>query len=114
MKTTAPLFIALGLGLTSCFSAREAQIESDYSYKADFKYYRTFAFVSGDGLSADTSQLGQVLRDAIRTRLRQQGYQLSERHPDLLVNFHMYEGDLRFRGFAQPLLTTWLTGGKVE
>ena len=114
MKLSATLLIALGLSLTGCFTAYEAQIESDYSYKADFRYYRTFSFVSGDGLAADTSKLGRILRDAIRTRLRQQGYQLTDRRPDLLVNFNVYEGDLRFRGFAQPAFTSWLASGQVE
>ncbi|ALD21568.1 DUF4136 domain-containing protein [Hymenobacter sp. DG25A] len=114
MKPSATLLVALGLSLTGCFTAYEAQIESDYSYKADFRHYRTFSFVSGDGLAADTSKLGQILRDAIRTRLRQQGYQQAERRPDLLVNFNVYEGDLRFRGFAQPTLTSWISWGQVE
>jgi hypothetical protein len=114
MKPSATLLVALGLSLTGCFTAYEAQIESDYSYKADFRHYRTFSFVSGDGLAADTSKLGQILRDAIRTRLRQQGYQQADRRPDLLVNFNVYEGDLRFRGFAQPTLTSWISSGQVE
>ena len=39
----------------------------------DFRRYRTYDFVSGEGLIADSSRLGQALREAISGRLRQQG-----------------------------------------
>jgi hypothetical protein len=116
MKTTLRLLLltlVLGFGLTGCFM-HEARIESDYSYSGNFRHYRTYEFMQGAGLSADTSRLGQVLRDAIRVRLRQQGYRPNERRPDLLVNFRLYEGSVRFRGYNQPSLERWVEQNVVE
>jgi len=105
---------ALALSLSGCFAAREARIESDYSYAGAFRRYRTYEFVTGDGLAADSSKLGEVLRDAIRTRMKVQGYKPSKRRPDLLVNFRVYEGDMRFRGYAQEDISRWVNAEKIE
>ena len=33
--------------------SREARVESDYSFAGQFKRYRTYEFVSGDGITSD-------------------------------------------------------------
>ncbi|GAA3951130.1 DUF4136 domain-containing protein [Hymenobacter algoricola] len=114
MKLTVPFCLALVLALSGCFASREARIESDYSYSGTFKRYRTYQFVTGAGISADTSKLGEVLRDAIRTRMKIQGYRPARTRPDLLVIFRLFEGDMAFRGYAQEDLTRWVTNGRVE
>lgn len=116
MKLLSTLFVGstLALALSGCFAAREARIESDYSYAGAFRRYRTYEFVTGDGLAADSSKLGEVLRDAIRTRMKVQGYKPSKRRPDLLVNFRVYEGDMRFRGYAQEDIARWVNEEKIE
>lgn len=116
MKLLSTLFVGstLALALSGCFAAREARIESDYSYAGAFRRYRTYEFVTGDGLAADSSKVGEVLRDAIRTRMKVQGYKPSKRRPDLLVNFRVYEGDMRFRGYAQEDIARWVNAEKIE
>ncbi|WP_022824023.1 DUF4136 domain-containing protein [Hymenobacter norwichensis] len=116
MKLLSTLFVGstLAVALSGCFAAREARIESDYSYAGAFRRYRTYEFVTGDGLAADSSKLGEVLRDAIRTRMKVQGYKPSKRRPDLLVNFRVYEGDMRFRGYAQEDIARWVNEEKIE
>jgi hypothetical protein len=114
MKLTSILLLGLGLALSGCFAAREARIESDYSYTGNFRRYRTYEFVTGQGLAADTSKLGEVLRDAIRTRMRVQGYKPARNRPDLLVMFRLFEGDMAFRGYAQEDINRWMTSGMVE
>ncbi|UOG75901.1 DUF4136 domain-containing protein [Hymenobacter tibetensis] len=116
MKFISTLFVgsSLALALSGCFAAREARVESDYSYAGAFRRYRTYEFVTGEGLAADTSKLGEVLRDAIRTRMKVQGYKPSKRRPDLLVNFRVYEGDMRFRGYAQEDISRWVNEEKIE
>ena len=116
MKLFSTLFAGstLALALSGCFAAREARIESDYSYAGAFRRYRTYEFVTGDGLAADSSKLGEVLRDAIRTRMKVQGYKPTKRRPDLLVNFRVYEGDMRFRGYAQEDIARWVNTEKIE
>ena len=118
MKLSFTLFLGLlTLAMTGCFASREARIESDYSYTGNFRRYRTYDFITGQGLAADTSHLGEVLREAIRTRMRVQGYRPARSRSDradLLVNFRVFEGDMRFRGYAQEDLTRWVTTGVVE
>ena len=94
--------------LGSCMTTREARVESDYSYRGNFRHYRTYDFVTGTGLTADSSRLGQSLREAIQQRFLAQGYRLARRRPDMLVNFRVYQGDMNFHGFAQEDLSQWI------
>jgi hypothetical protein len=114
MRLTFTPLAGLALALSGCFAAREARIESDYSYAGNFRRYRTYEFVTGDGLASDTSKLGEAVRDAIRTRLKVQGYRANKRRPDLLVNFRVFEGDMRFRGYLQDDLSRWVEQEQVE
>ena len=114
MNRTITLLGSASLLLSGCLISQEARVESDYSYAGQFRRYRTYEFVSGEGLNSDTSRLGEAVRDAIRTRLKVQGYRSSRRKPDLLVNFHLYEGDMRFRGYQQDDFTKWVNNGNTE
>ena len=108
MKPTITLLLLAGLVLTGCMTAREARVDSDYSYRGNFRHYRTYDFVTGSGLTADSSRLGQALREAIQQRLLAQGYRMAKRRPDMLVNFRVYQGDMHFHGFAQEDLSVWI------
>lgn len=117
MKPTATVAaVALGVLLSSCFTAREGRIESDYSYAGNFKHYRTFAFLQGvDGQAADSAAaLDATVRDAIQTHLRAQGYKLTQRRPDLLISYRVFDGAMRFTGYNQPELTQWIRKEAVE
>jgi hypothetical protein len=115
MKRLVTLLVpALLLFLAGCMTTREAKIESDYSYQGHFKRYRSYSFMTGDGLSADTSRLGNAIREAIEQRLKAQGYRLTQRRPDLLINFKVFQGTMRFRGYAQEDLTTWVKNNEPE
>ena len=102
--------------LPGCIVSREARVESDYSYGGRFRRYRSYSFITGTGLAADTSHLGETLRDAIRQRLRSQGYRPARgtNRPDLLVSFRIFEGDMHFHGFNQEELTTWVKNNDAE
>ena len=108
MKPATTLLVLAGLALAGCMTTREARVDSDYSYRGNFRHYRTYDFVTGSGLTADSSRLGQSLREAIQQRLLAQGYRLAKRRPDMLVNFRVYEGDMNFHGFAQEDLSVWI------
>ncbi|RFP64126.1 DUF4136 domain-containing protein [Hymenobacter lapidiphilus] len=114
MNWTITLLGGASMLLSGCLMSQEARVESDYSYSGQFRRYRTYEFVSGDGLNSDTSRLGEAVRDAIRTRLKVQGYRLARRRPDLLINFHLFEGDMRFRGYSQDDFTKWVKNGDAE
>ena len=108
MKPTITLLVLAGLLLAGCMTTREARVESDYSYRGNFRHYRTYNFVTGSDLTADSSRLGQSLREAIQQRLLAQGYRLNRRRPDMLVNFRVYQGDMNFHGFVQEDLSQWI------
>ena len=108
MKSISILLVCGILVLSGCAAMREARVDSDYSYRGNFRHYRTYDFVTGSGISADTSRLGQSLREAIEQRFRAQGYRHANRRPDMLVNFRVYEGDMRFHGFDQEDLSQWI------
>ncbi len=108
MKRISMILLGVVLAGSGCASIREARVDSDYSYRGNFRHYRTYDFVTGTGLSADSSRLGQSLREAIQQRFRAQGYRRANRRPDMLVNFRVYEGDMRFHGFDQEDLSQWI------
>ena len=108
MRPTITFLVLAVLLLAGCMTTREARVESDYSYRGNFRHYRTYDFVTGSDLTADSSRLGQSLREAIQQRLLAQGYRLNRRRPDMLVNFRVYQGDMNFHGFVQEVLSQWI------
>jgi hypothetical protein len=117
MRFTATLLLfgLLSLGLLSgCLTSRDARIESSYSYRGRFRHYRTYGFLSGDGLAADSTRLSESLREAIKQRLRLQGYKYARRSPDLMVSYKLFEGDMRFPGFVQEDITRWVKNNDAE
>ena len=108
MKPTVTLFLFAMLALAGCMTTREARVDSDYSYRGNFRHYRTYEFMTGSDLTSDTSRLGLSLREAIQQRLLAQGYRLAKRRPDMLVNFRVFQGDMHFHGFSQEDLSTWI------
>ena len=108
MKPTITLLVLAVLALTGCMTTREARVDSDYSYRGNFRHYRTYDFVTGTGLTSDSSSLGQSVREAIQQRFLAQGYRRAKRRPDMLVNFRVYQGDMKFHGFQQEDLSKWI------
>jgi hypothetical protein len=107
-------FILAVPALGGCFTLHESRIESDYSYSGDFRYYKTYDFMRESSQPTDTTHLSEMLRDAINTRLRQQGYHPATRRPDLLVSYRMFEGSMRMRGYDQPAIEDWVANGVVD
>ncbi|MBD2766478.1 DUF4136 domain-containing protein [Hymenobacter sp. BT664] len=108
MRPIFTLVLFVAGALAGCMTTREARVDSDYSYRGNFRHYHTYDFVSGSGLTADTSRLGESVRQAIRQRLQVQGYRQAHRRPDMLVNFRVYQGDMSFHGFVQEDLSQWI------
>ncbi len=117
MKRTAisQLFGLLSLLLlSSCLASRDARIESAYSYRGRFRHYRTYGFMTSNGLTADSTRLGESLREAVRQRMRLQGYRYAHRKPDLMIGYNLFEGDMRFPGFVQEDITRWVKNNEAE
>ena len=117
MKFTVTLQVVCLLSLTllcGCLTSRDARIESSYSYRGRFRHYRTYGFMTSNGITADSTRLGESLRDAIKQRLRLQGYRYSRRNPDLMVSFKLFDGDMRFPGFVQEDISRWVKNNDAE
>ncbi len=117
MKPTTPLKLACLLSLvllSGCLTSRDARIESSYSYRGRFRHYRTYNFLSGNGLAADSTRISDALRAAVKQRMRLQGYRFSHRNPDLMVSLKLFEGDMRFPGFVQDDISRWVKNNEAE
>jgi hypothetical protein len=93
--------------LTSCLGYKELPVEYDYSYKGQFKRYRTFEMVTPDK-SDDPMQSNETIEKAIISRMRFLGYSRSSRRPQLLVGYRIFTDSLRYRGYDQPELDQYL------
>ncbi len=86
---------------------------SDYSYGGAFHKYKTFNFIT-HASAHDSSTLRQyaVLQKYIRERLEMQGYEFTDRKPDLLVSYYLYYNDLNMKGYEQEEFDIWLTNNQ--
>jgi len=109
MKRIYPLVLIIAL--SSCLGYKELPVEYDYSYKGNFKKYRTFDLMkSGDG---DLSMTNEVIEKSIVSRMKFLGYKQNEAKPHLIIGFKMFTDSLMFNGYAQPEIEDW-AASKVE
>ena len=99
--------------LTSCLGYKELPVEYDYSYKGNFKRYRTFDMMRPLGMN-DSTMLNVVIEKSIAARMKFLGYRKTENKPHLIISFKMFADSLRFNGYIQPELDTWLRSRKVD
>ena len=99
--------ILLVLALSSCLGYKELPVEYDYSYRGNFKKYRTFEIMRAVGL-ADSSMLNGVIEKSIISRMRFLGYKQSNHRPHLLIGFRMFTDSLKFTGYNQPDIEDWI------
>lgn len=99
--------IALMVLLSSCLGYKELPVEYDYSYKGNFKKYRTFDIMHSSA-EIDTSVTNQIIEKSIISRMRFLGYKQSQNKPHLLVCYKMYPDSLMFNGYNQPEIETWI------
>lgn len=85
--------------LSSCLVYKELPVEYDYSYKGNFKKYRTF----------DTTITNVIIERSILSRMKFLGYTQSESKPHLLVCYKMFPDRLTFYGYSQPEIEQWIT-----
>ena len=85
--------------LSACNSQKEYITESDYSYKAKFKKYKTFQFMTIK--ETDSTQIKGILEKSIGAKLYSQGYRYSDRKPDLFVGYRIFSTDFNMTGYDQ-------------
>ncbi|WP_084523722.1 DUF4136 domain-containing protein [Adhaeribacter aquaticus] len=107
--------VLLGLvWLTGCMNLYENRVESDYSYKGNFRKYKTFSFMEYKRSDSDSSLHLAIVEKMIRTRLQAQGYRYTENKPDILVSHRIFYEDFVLNGYNQADINIWLASGKKE
>jgi hypothetical protein len=99
------LFVALLLG--SCLGYKELPVEYDYSYKGQFKKYRTFEIMR-PAILPDEGATNSIIENAIVSRMKFLGYRQTDNRPHLLISFKMFPDSLRFNGYIQPEIEEWI------
>jgi hypothetical protein len=99
--------VALLVLFTSCLGYKELPVEYDYSYKGNFKKYRTFDIMHPSG-DPDSSMTNQVIEKSILSRMKFLGYKQSDNKPHLLICFKMFPDSLMFNGYNQPEIEQWM------
>ncbi len=104
MKRLYPiLLIAI---LSSCLGYKELPVEYDYSYKGNFKKYRSFDMMRPAGVT-DSTMMNEIIESSIVSRMKFLGYKNTESRPHLIIGFKMFKDSLRFNGYNQPDIEEW-------
>ena len=106
MKKFSPFILAL-VFLSSCLGYKELPVEYDYSYKGNFKKYRTFDIMKPVG-PADSSMVNEIIEKSIVSRMKFLGYRQASNKPHLIIGFKMFSDSLRFNGYNQPDIEEWV------
>ena len=106
MKKVYPSIITLIL-FASCLGYKELPVEYDYSYKGNFKKYRTFDMMKPAG-PADSTMTNEVIEKSIVARMKFLGYRQNSSKPHLIVGFKMFNDSLKFNGYIQPDIEDWV------
>src|SRR3954449_9516418 len=83
MKISALLSIVLLTVASGCLRKEHLVVESDYSYRGNFKRYNSFCFAKVAQADGDSSMNNPVLASAIKSRMELQGYKLTQKKPSL-------------------------------
>ena len=106
MKKLYPAIVIILL-LASCLGYKELPVEYDYSYKGNFKKYRTFDIMRSSG-AVDSSMSNAVIEKTIIARMKFLGYKYSTHKPHLIIGFKMFSDSLKFNGYNQPDIEEWV------
>jgi Domain of unknown function (DUF4136) len=105
-KFYAPL--ACLILLSSCLAYKELPVEYDYSYNGTFKRYRTFDVMRHVGAANDSSMTNSIIEKSILSRMKFLGYKQTQNRPHLIISFKMFPDSLKFRGYDQPDIESWI------
>lgn len=90
-----------------CLGYKELPVEYDYSYKGNFKKYRTFDIMK-PAAATDSSMTNELIEKSIIARMKFLGYRQSSNKPHLIIGFKMFYDSLRFHGYNQPDIEEWV------
>lgn len=99
--------------LSGCLGYKELPVEYDYSYKANFKKYRTFDMMIPTG-TADATPMDTLIEKYIVSRMKFLGYRQISHKPHLLISYKMFPDSLVFKGYSQPEIESWVLNQPEE
>lgn len=99
--------------LASCLGYKELPVEYDYSYKGNFKKYRTFDIMKPAGVN-DSTMVNDVIEKSIISRMKFLGYKQVSNKPHLIIGFKMFNDSLKFNGYNQPDIEEWVRNQKED
>jgi hypothetical protein len=111
MKLLLPSLIVVLMA--SCLGYKELPVEYDYSYKGNFKKYRTFDIMKPAGMQ-DTTMMNETIEKSIISRMKFLGYRQSASKPHLIIGFKMFSDSLKFNGYNQPDIEEWVRNQKED
>ena len=106
-------FPTLIILFSSCLGYKELPVEYDYSYRGNFKKYRTFDIMKPVGFN-DSTMTNDVVEKSILSRMKFLGYKQNETRPHLIIGFKMFDDSLKFNGYNQPDIEEWMKGGRED
>ena len=112
MKKILP-FLLCAVLFGACLGYKELPVEYDYSYKGNFKKYRTFDIMRPAGPS-DSSMVNEIIKKSIVARMKFLGYRQATSKPHLIIGFKMFNDSLKFNGYNQPAIEEWIKSQKED
>ncbi|WP_207431226.1 DUF4136 domain-containing protein [Sabulibacter ruber] len=107
------VILMMAVALSGCLGFGHRKFGSDYSYSGAFHKYKTFNFIThASEEDSVTLRNYAVLKKYIRERLEIQGYEFSDKKPDLLVSYYLYYNDLNMKGYEQEEFDIWLVNNE--
>lgn len=100
-------FILLAVLFGSCLGYKELPVEYDYSYKGNFKKYKTFDLMQSL-YNKDSSVSSEIIEKSINARMKFLGYKKTTTRPHLIIAYKVFSDSLRFNGYVQPEMEQWL------
>lgn len=99
--------------LSSCLGYKELPVEYDYSYKGNFKKYRSYDIMRPLG-AIDSTMTNSIIEKTILSRMKFLGYRQTEHRPHLIIGFKMFSDSLKFNGYNQPDIEEWVKSQKED
>lgn len=107
------VIVGLAVLVAGCLGYKELPVEYDYSYRGNFKRYRSFDIMKPIGVS-DSTMYNGVIERSILSRMKFLGYRQTDNRPHLLISYKMFGDSLRFNGYIQPDIEEWVKTQDVD
>jgi len=105
--------VLVSILFSSCLGYKELPVEYDYSYRGNFKKYRSFDIMHPVGMD-DTTMVNEIVEKSIVSRMKFLGYRQTDSRPHLIIGFKMYNDSLRFNGYDQPDIEEWVKSQRED